>query len=83
MSGRRNLSATVFLGAFLVGALLAFTVLDGWSDFHAFVLIPSLVADLLDEPAPVSHMPTEAPSLWLAPQAANLASRAPPNLSIS
>ena len=82
MSGRRNLSAVVFLSALLVGALLAFAALDGWSDSHAFGLIPSLIADLLVKPAPVSHTPTEASPLWRAPQAANLASRAPPNLSI-
>jgi hypothetical protein len=82
MSGRRNLSATVFVAALLVGALLAFTVLDGGSGLHDFVLIPSVFADLPIQHVTAWHLPSEALSLWLAPQATNLASRAPPNLSI-
>ena len=83
MFPRRHLSFTVLLAALLLGALLSLAVLDAGSHFHSFVLTPSVVADLPTLLVTAWHPPSEALSHWLEPQAANLASRAPPNLSIS
>ena len=84
MFGRRHLSFTVLLAALLLGALLSLAVLDAGSHFHSFVLTACVVfADLPTLLVTAWHPPSEVLSHWLAPQAANLASRAPPNLSIS
>lgn len=83
MFGHRNFRFTVFLSILLVIALLVVPALDTGGQFLPFVLTPCPASDVSTTLVATGYAPSEQWSTWLKPQAANLASRAPPNPSIS